>query len=176
MWRAGDGEISDRAALQHPSGFSAAGDARVAAKKPFRTGKSQAGLHAFGRVDVAKLEDLCDRWLAAWTGNDPERLLSFYAEGAYYEDPARPEGLRGHDELRPYLSKLLARYPDWTWHRKRLLPVDGGFVLTHEARIPLGGGMLTERAMDLVLLGGDDRITRNEVYFDRAEWMRRLKG
>jgi len=32
------------------------------------------------------------RWLPAWTGNDPERLVAFYAPGATYIDPAVPRG------------------------------------------------------------------------------------
>jgi len=35
-----------------------------------------------------------DKWLPAWTGNDPERLASFYAEDAFYLDPGVPNGLR----------------------------------------------------------------------------------
>jgi hypothetical protein len=125
-------------------------------------------------VDPKELEAYCDRWLDAWRG-DPERLLAFYAPDAYYEDPARPDGLRGHEALRPYLTKLLARNPDWTWRRKSLHPVEGGFVVRHEATIPLGGGTLVERCMDLVLLDAQGRIARNEVYFDRSRWMDALK-
>ena len=29
----------------------------------------------------------CAAWLPAWTGNDAERLASFYAEDAFYLDP-----------------------------------------------------------------------------------------
>lgn len=122
-----------------------------------------------------QLEDLADRWLDAWRGNEPEKLLAFYATDAYYEDPAKPKGLRGHEELRPYLTKLLARYPDWTWKRKSVHALEGGFVLRHEATIPLPGGDVVERCMDLVLLDDDGKITRNEVYFDRLAWMSALQ-
>lgn len=121
-------------------------------------------------MDRATLENLCDRWLAAWTGN-ADKLLEFYAPDAYYEDPARPDGLHGHSELRPYLQKLLARNPNWTWTRKSLHPIDGGFVVRHEARVPTAAGTILERCMDLVLLDQHGLITRNEVYFDRSRWM-----
>lgn len=122
----------------------------------------------------AALEELCDDWLAAWTGNDPDLLLSFYTPDAAYTDPARPAGLRGHAQLRPYLTRLLAAYPTWTWKRTGLWPLEGarGFVVQHEATIPLPGQpALTERCMDLVLLDAEGRIARNDVYFDRAKWL-----
>src|SRR5262245_60518782 len=67
-------------------------------------------------------------WLPAWTGNDPARLLSFYAEDAFYLDPAVPKGLRGHEQLRPYFEKLLARNPNWQWTQVEALPMENGFV------------------------------------------------
>ena len=39
-----------------------------------------------------------ERWLPAWTGNDPELLASFYADDAFYCDPAIPGGVSGREE------------------------------------------------------------------------------
>ncbi len=52
------------------------------------------------------LISLCATWLAAWTGNHPENLIVFYSENAFYRDPAKPTGLRGHTELLPYLQQV----------------------------------------------------------------------
>lgn len=123
----------------------------------------------------AELEVYCDEWFRAWTGGDPDRLLEHYAEDAVYEDPARPQGIRGHGELRRYFARLLPANPDMVWTRRELRPVEGGFVVSWTARIPVGGETLVERGMDLVLLR-DGRIARNEVYFDRAAWLSKLAG
>ena len=48
----------------------------------------------------------CADWLAAWTGNEPEKLLAYYTDDAFYRDPARPHGLQGKVELRKYLERL----------------------------------------------------------------------
>lgn len=124
------------------------------------------------------MEALADGWLEAWTGNQPQRLLAYYAPEAAYTDPAKPRGLRGHEELRPYFERLLARYPDWTWKRDALHPLadEQGFVLQHTATIPLPGETLVERCMDLVLLDDGGLIARNDVYFDRTRWMALLKA
>lgn len=122
---------------------------------------------------AADLEAFCDAWLEAWTGNRPEALLAFYAEDARYSDPARPHGLKGRAELRPYFVKLLGSNPEMVWTRERLWPIAGGFVVTWTARIPVGGDVVVERGADVVLLR-DGRIAENEVYFDRSRWMAAL--
>lgn len=110
------------------------------------------------------LEAFCDRWLASWTGNQPETLLAFYSADAFYSDPAFPTGLRGHDTLRPYFEKLLSRNPSWVWTRERLQPTTEGFTLKWRASLPDGP---TFNGLDIVETDGE-RITHNEVYFDPA--------
>ncbi len=114
-----------------------------------------------------ELEAFCDDWLSAWTGNQPERLLSFYAEQAYYRDPVKPQGLTGQAALRGYFVKLLARNPDWIWKRQELLPTEQGFVLKWQALIPVLDAALEIEGLDIVELI-DRKITRNEVYFDAS--------
>lgn len=109
----------------------------------------------------------CDAWLAAWTGNAPGGLLAFYAEDALYRDPGRPGGLRGHAELLPYFTKLLGANPAWVWRAVEVHPTPKGFTLKWHAVIPAGGGSVEEDGLDIVEIAGG-KITRNEVYFDRA--------
>ena len=114
----------------------------------------------------SETREFCRRWLAAWTGNQPEKLREFYTEDAYYRDPARPAGLQG-PELLSYFRKLLARNPDWTWEAVETWPTPKGFCLKWKARIPAGTGVVEETGLDIVEMR-DGRISRNEVYFDRA--------
>lgn len=120
----------------------------------------------------AEVRDFCDRWLAAWTGNRPESLLEFYAPQARYRDPARPQGIAGHEELGRYFARLLAVNPAWRWTVVEVLPTPGGCCLKWRAEIPAGSRTIEEEGLDIVDLepGGPHglRITRNEVYFDRA--------
>lgn len=121
------------------------------------------------------LENFCDAWLAAWTGNKSDQLLNYYAEGAYYQDPHLRGGTTDRTALRTYFSKLLGANPNWVWCRETLWPNEKGFTLKWKAQIPLPNGeTLTEYGMDIVELQGD-KITRNEVYFDRVNWLKALK-
>lgn len=126
-------------------------------------------------MDRKELETYCDRWLRAWTGNDPGGLIKFYSEDARYSDPTIKAGLRGHDELLPYFTKLLGNNPRWTWTREDLFPTEKGFTLKWKAVIPVREREIVEYGMDIVEMAGD-RITRNEVYFDTLPLITAIRG
>jgi hypothetical protein len=121
-------------------------------------------------AEEAYILDFCSRWLPAWTGNDPESLLRFYAEQAFYRDPANPNGLKGHAQMRPYFTKLLAANPSWTWEAVEVFPTRRGFIMKWRATIPVGRQTITEYGIDIVELE-NGRVTRNEVFFDRSQWL-----
>jgi hypothetical protein len=118
-------------------------------------------------VKINEAERLCDRWLPLWTGNRPEELIQAYSDDVFYRDSADPEGVKGKPAFLAYLRQLLASFPDWVYQAKSIIPMEGGFVLRWHATIPVGGTVLDETGMDLVFVD-QGRITRNEVYFDRA--------
>ena len=117
---------------------------------------------------------LCSRWLPLRTGNRPEELAAVYSEDVFYRDPAKPEGIHGKPALLAYFHKLLAKFPDWVWTADDVWPVEGGFVLRWKAKIPVGGMLVQETGMDLVLVR-DGLVTRNEVYFDRTALLGAMK-
>lgn len=122
-----------------------------------------------------ELGSFCNRWLAAWTGNDPELLISFYSEDVYYRDPANPHGLKGRRPLYDYLKVLLRGNPDWKWEKRELLPTEKGFVLKWRATIPTHQGVITEEGLDIVEIT-KNLISRNEVFFDRTELLKKLES
>ena len=111
--------------------------------------------------------ELASRWLPAWTGNDPERLVSFYADDALYLDPVVPSGIRGRAALLAYFTRLLAKNPAWVWTQREAIPMEAGFVNLWHASIPSGD---VPHEIDGVCLVAfrDGLIARNEVYFDRS--------
>ena len=117
---------------------------------------------------------LCDGWLKSWTGNNPDQLIAFYTEDAYYQDPAYPQGLKGVNQIISYFRRLLAANPNWKWEREELYPTEKGFVLKWNARIPVGSEVIEEKGMDIVEVR-NNRICRNEVYFERVKLLSKLK-
>lgn len=115
-------------------------------------------------IDAARF---CDSWLVAWTGNQPDRLIQFYSDDTFYQDPARPDGLRGRLALQAYFTKLLAKNPHWEWKREEIISTEKGFVLKWSALIPVGQGSVAVSGLDIVEVE-HGKITRNEVYFDTS--------
>lgn len=120
-----------------------------------------------------QLKTFCHEWLASWTGNQPEALLSYYTDDAFYLDPANPNGLQGHAQLLPYFTKLLKYNPHWVWTAEEVMPTEKGFTLKWKAVIPVKDKTITLFGLDIVELR-EGKISRNEVYFDRTEWLKAM--
>ncbi|MFC4251438.1 YybH family protein [Sinimarinibacterium flocculans] len=122
-------------------------------------------------LTAAEARSFAERWLPAWTGNDPERLAAFYADDAFYLDPGAPDGVRGKPALLAYFRKLLAYNPAWVWKQIEGIPMEDGFLNKWRASIPVGAHVLEVVGVCLVQLDAEGRIRRNEVYFDRTPLM-----
>lgn len=125
-------------------------------------------------LDAEAARAFAERWLPAWTGNDPERLVSFYADDAYYSDPAVPLGVQGRPRLLEYFRGLLARHPNWVWTHRRSIPLADGFLNEWHARIPAGSSVVEIGGVCTVQLRSG-LIYRNEVYFDRSPLLAALR-
>lgn len=117
-------------------------------------------------LSAVEAEAFAGRWLPAWTGNNPARLASFYADDALYLDPAVPEGIKGKPALLAYFHKFLAHNPNWVWRQIEGIPLEEGFLNKWLARIPVGTQMLEITGVCIVQLDRKGKIRRNEVYFD----------
>jgi hypothetical protein len=120
------------------------------------------------------ISEFCKGWLSAWTGNDPNSLIKFYSERAYYQDPANPTGLIGHQLILSYFKRLLAANPKWKWVTEEIFATKKGFILKWRATIPVGPEKIVEHGIDIVEIE-EGKITRNEVYFDRSRLLSLLK-
>jgi hypothetical protein len=126
-------------------------------------------------VSARDARDFAARWLPAWTGNDPERLVAFYTTDAFYRDPAIPAGIQGSEALLAYFTRLLATFPDWVWTNTAVTPMEGGFLNHWHASIPVADKRVECEGVCTVHLR-EGLIERNEVFFDRVELLEALRG
>ena len=129
----------------------------------------------FNGMNADDARAFAERWLPAWSGNRPELLASFYSPDAVYSDPVIPEGLRGHDALLAYFTKLLARNPDWVWRHRGSIPMQDGFLNLWRASIPVGARSVQASGACTVQLR-DGLIYANHVFFDRSELLKAAGG
>lgn len=122
-----------------------------------------------GMMSREEARSFAERWLPAWTGNDPEWLTSFYSDDVLYLDPAMPEGVRGRAALLAYFRRLLGHNPDWVWTQLEGIPMEDGFLNKWRATIPVGPKTLEIVGVCTVQFDEAGKIRRNEVYFDRAQ-------
>lgn len=119
---------------------------------------------------MESLQQFISDWLNAWSA-DVHTLLEFYADDCVYADPGLEKPLRGKKTLHAYFKGLLRRNPDWLWKIEELYETPHGCVIRWSAKLPVGTTIVHAGGMDIVELD-EGLITRNEVYFDRSEWLR----
>ena len=124
---------------------------------------------------LEQAKQFCETWLPAWTGNQPEKLADFYAEDAFYSDPAVRKGLKGRPAILKYFKQLLAYNPHWTWTHLKGIPLEKGFLNHWLARIPVKDQVIECVGVCSVQFNTEGLIQRNEVYFDRTELMAAIR-
>ncbi|GAB1646328.1 nuclear transport factor 2 family protein [Krasilnikovia sp. MM14-A1259] len=121
--------------------------------------------HPFVGLSPEQAAAFAERWLPAWTGNEPERLAAFYTDDLFYCDPTVPAGLVGKAAFLDYLRTLLRHNPRWRWTHRHGVPMRDGFVNHWHLTAPVGDIDVEVDGVCLVHFR-DGLISRNEVYFD----------
>jgi hypothetical protein len=127
-------------------------------------------------LTATEARQFAEAWLLAWTGDNPEHLVSFYSEDAFYLDPATPEGVKGNSALIAYFRKLLAHNPNWVWEQIEGIPLEHGFLSKWQATILVDSKVIEVVGVCFVQLDGAGRIRRNEVYFDRSLLLKEIES
>jgi len=129
----------------------------------------------FSGLDSPQAQAFAEKWLPAWTGNQPELLASFYTDDAFYSDPAIPVGVRGRSAVLAYFRKLLSLNPEWVWCHQGSIPMRDGFLNQWHATIPVGDRVIGTVGVCTVQLR-DGRIYSNQVFFDRSELLDAMRA
>ena len=121
------------------------------------------------------VDELIDRWEAAWTGRDSSAFAPICAADVHYEDPLTPEPLEGAAELGRHAARLWAAFPDARMERTGERLTNGRFVaapstLLATHRAPLEGLPATNRFVVVHCVFycelRDERLLRIRAFFD----------
>jgi steroid delta-isomerase-like uncharacterized protein len=138
-------------------------------------------------VTTEWVEQFAERWIAAWNSHQPDRVLALMTDDIVYEDSGKPETMRGHSQVRPFLDFLWRAFPDFT-----VEPVGGPLLASDSARgafwwrchmtntgpidppgIPATGKLVRYQGADFHEYR-EEKVARLRIVFDMAEVSRQL--
>lgn len=109
------------------------------------------------------MQTFVDEWLKAWSEKDLIKLLSFYADDFLYLDPGTRGSIRDKAHFEKYLTKLFTAFPKWEWKCVELFE----HSLKWQATFYGKEKPITVDGLDILIIE-NNKIVRNEVYFDRS--------
>jgi steroid delta-isomerase-like uncharacterized protein len=129
---------------------------------------------------VIDVDELIDRWQAAWVGRDRGAFAALCAPDVHYEDPLCGEPLETPDEIADHAERLWAAFPDARVERTGDRLTDGHFVAapfkllgTHRGEIeglsPTGRFVVVHLVSYCELDPARERLWRVRAFFDAYE-------
>jgi steroid delta-isomerase-like uncharacterized protein len=129
---------------------------------------------------VIDVDELVDRWQAAWVGRDRGAFAALCAPDVHYEDPLCGEPLETPDEIADHAERLWAAFPDARVERTGERLTDGHFVAapfkvvgTHRGEIeglsPTGRFVVVHLISYCELDPARERLWRVRAFFDAYE-------
>ena len=122
-------------------------------------------------------------YLDAWNARDPDRIASFFAEGAVYDDRGAGEVARGPAGIHAHAARVHAAFPDLhfelvrTAHGEDFSAGEWRSRMTHRGEInglAPTGRVVESSGVDLATLDAEGRIIHLVSYYDGAQIMRDL--
>jgi steroid delta-isomerase-like uncharacterized protein len=132
---------------------------------------------------VEDRDQLMHAYLDAWNARDAERIASFFAEGAVYNDHGAGAVAVDREGIRDHAARVHAGFPDLRFelvraaHGEDFTAGEWRSVMTHggdfEGLAPTGR-VVQSSGVDVATLDGDGLIRRLDSYYDGAAIMRDL--
>jgi steroid delta-isomerase-like uncharacterized protein len=122
-------------------------------------------------------------YLAAWNDRDAERIASFFADDAVYDDRGAGEVARGREQIRQHASRIHSGFPDLRFELVRAAHGDGFTAAEWRSQMTHGGDFsglaptgrrLESAGVDVATLDDHDRIVHLVSFYDGAAIMRSL--
>lgn len=122
-------------------------------------------------------------YLAAWNDRDAERIASFFADQAVYDDRGAGEVAKGREEIREHAARVHRGFPDLSFELVRAAHGEGFTAgewrsrMTHEgefAGLAPTGRVIESAGVDIATLDDSGRIVHLASFYDGAAIMRRL--
>ena len=82
--------------------------------------------------------------------------------------------LKGKERIFGYFRKFISFYPNWKYEYVEIFPTENGFTLKWKVSLTINNDTIVDYGLDIVEIL-NDKIVRNEVYFDTASLLKAIK-
>jgi uncharacterized protein (TIGR02246 family) len=114
--------------------------------------------------------EIAERYADAWKAHDPKAILALHADDSTFQAHGRTGEVRGREALHAEFSGIFQRYPGFGVETHRLLLGDRHWTLDWTLSFqPPGKARRGFRALDVVEIDADGRVTRKDTFFDYAQ-------
>jgi steroid delta-isomerase-like uncharacterized protein len=137
-------------------------------------------------MDGPELQDLIDRYNAAWNDHDVETIVSMHTDDSVFENHVTGEANVGRDQIARAISGIFSVFPDLEFETRRAYIRDDLVVQewtargTHEGtmtrsgiEVPPTGKKVEYKGMDVIPIR-DGLVARKDVYSDSVTLLRQL--
>jgi len=137
-------------------------------------------------VDGAELQELIDRYNAAWNAHDVDAIVSMHTEDSVFENHVTGDVNVGREQIGRAISGIFGVFPDLTFETRRayiredLVVQEWTASGTHEGTMTRAGieiaptGRRVEyKGMDVIPIQ-DGLVARKDVYSDSITLLRQL--
>jgi uncharacterized protein (TIGR02246 family) len=120
------------------------------------------------------LQQVFDRYHAAWEAKDPDAIVALHTEDSTFALRSGGARVRGRDGLRQHFAQIFRDFPGYRAEVDRLLLGRGHWVLewTMVVELPAAGGGTSTARIDLVDVVDVDEaglVTRKDVWVDGVQ-------
>jgi hypothetical protein len=120
------------------------------------------------------LQQVFDRYHAAWEAKDPDAIAALHTEDSTFALRSGGARVQGRAALRQHFVQIFLEFPDYQAEVDRLLLGDGHWVLewTMVVELPaVDGGTFTARIalVDVVVVDEAGLVTRKDVWVDGVQ-------
>ena len=129
------------------------------------------------------VDRILDDWRAAWTSNEPEKVLALFADQCVFEDVTFGLVARGKGEIRSFATRAFVAVPDFQYGvtsrfaDRQWAVIEWVMSGTHEGDlpgIPATGKRFSSVRGTTILELEDGKIRRESDYWDAATLMKQV--
>jgi steroid delta-isomerase len=119
--------------------------------------------------EPAELRDLIDRYCAAVTSRDVDRVVALFTEDAVQRDPATAEPNVGRDAIRTFFAAGLSASLTTDFSALAVHTCGDQVAIDFKVAVTLDGGSMTITGIEVFTVASDGRIAAVTAYWDDAD-------